>query len=165
MPLMTWRGASARRRRFQPVCREGQLGKTVERERERGRTLEGEEDEESELVLLLLGVVDLAEEAEVVIAPQSVPILRHDVGEGVYQGEEGQLRHSLAARLQLTRNVSRLDDSPRLAGFPRQEQEREDDASGEDPFSLGERRRVSEPNDPRERAAWRSRWRRGPRAH
>jgi hypothetical protein len=58
----------------------------------------------------------LTEEAVMVVAPQGVPVLRHDVREGV-------------------RDVAGLDDRSRLAGFPEEEEEGEDDTAEEDPFA------------------------------
>jgi hypothetical protein len=79
-------------------------------------TFESEKDKERKLVLLLLRVVDLTKETEMVVTPQRVPVLTHDVRERV-------------------RDVSRFDDRSCFASFPQEEEEREDDASEEDPFS------------------------------
>jgi len=87
-----------------------------EREKRESLTFESEENEESEFIFLLLRVVDLTEETEVIVTPESVPILRHDVGEGVG-------------------DISRLDDRSSFSRFPQEEEEREDDTSEEDPFS------------------------------
>lgn len=111
---MTWRGASASRRRFQPVCRveRGKRGgrnqqifqhvqnySDAHAEPNRARTFKGEEDKEGKLVLLLLRVVDLAEEAKMIVGLQGVVIVGHDVREGV-------------------RYVAGSDDHPRLARLP-----------------------------------------------
>ena len=87
-----------------------------EREKRESLTFESEENEESEFIFLLLRVVDLTEETEMIVTPESVPILWHDVGEGVG-------------------DISRLDDRSSFSRFPQEEEEREDDTSEEDPFT------------------------------
>jgi hypothetical protein len=73
-------------------------------------TLEREEHPERDGILLLLRLLDLAEEAVVVVRAEGVPLVRHDVGEGV-------------------RDVARLDDGAGLAGLPEQEEVRENDTA------------------------------------
>ena len=87
-----------------------------EGEKRESFTFESEEDEESEFIFLLLWIVDLTEETEMIVTPESVPILWHDVGEGVG-------------------DISRLDDRSSFSRFPQEEEEWEDDTSEEDPFA------------------------------
>jgi hypothetical protein len=80
------------------------------------RTFESKEDEESNVVLFLPRVVDLAKEAKVIVALHRVVIVGHDVGVSV-------------------RDVVGSNDSAGFPGFPGQQEEGEDDAAGEDPFT------------------------------
>lgn len=69
-------------------------------------TFESEENEKGQLILPLFRIVNLREEAEMIVTSHRIIVLTEDVGKGIA-------------------NISTLDDGPRFLNFPGQEQKGE----------------------------------------